>query len=206
MFRWIAHNKEWLFSGAGVAFFIAVWGLLKAGYGRWKQRRDVVDPTSRSHPVKYERMMSKGLIERLPAFLLRVLIKPSEIASRVSVDLRGNTPIALGLNDQVPHINMYFDITNLSGFDLVLDRMIVEVWFGQPTFTTAILKRYLIPGGEITRDIYLRQPLTAEQRNQIQSFEQSEQSRGYIYVQLTAYFESTLGRIEVAKNIERAKV
>jgi hypothetical protein len=150
--------------------------------------------------------MSKGLIEILPAFLLRSFIKPVTIASRVRLDLRGNTPISLSLSSEVPHIDMYFDITNLSRFDLVLDRMIVDVWFGQPTFTASILKRYLIPGGEITKDIYLRHMLTSEQRSQIQRFDKPAESQGQIYIRLTAYLESPLGVMEVAKDIERNKV
>ena len=192
MFRWIDHNKDWLFSGGGVVLLVGILGLLKTGYGRWKQSRDVVDSSvngRHSRHVQYERIMSKGLMEILPAFLLRAFIKPSTIASRVRLDLRGNTPIGLSLSSEVPHVDMYFDITNLSRFDLVLDRMIVDVWFGQPTFTASILRRYLIPGGEITKDIYLRQTLTSAQRSQIQNFETPGQSRGQIHIRLTAYFE-----------------
>ena len=209
MFRWINDNKDWLFQGGGVVLIVAVLGLLKTGYGRWKPRREVVDSTvngRQPHHAQYERIMSKGLVETFPAFLLKAFVKPSTIVSKVRLDLRGNTPIGLSLNSEVPHLDMYFDITNLSRFDLVLDRMIVEVWFGQPTFTASILRRYLIPGGEITKDIYLRQTLTSGQRSQIHNFETPGQSRGQIHIRLTAYLESALGRIEVTKDIERSKV
>ena len=203
MFRWIDHNKDWLFSGGGVVFLVGVWGLFKAGYRGWKQRRDVaVSSVNRRH-VQYEKIMSKGLLETLPAFLLRPFIRPLTIASRVNIDLRGDTPIALSLSSEVPHLEMYFEITNLSQFDLVLDRMVVEVWFGQPTFTAAVLRRYLIPAGEITRNIYLRQTLTSQQREQIEQFKRPDQNRGSLHIVLGAYFESSLGGIEVSKSIER---
>jgi hypothetical protein len=164
-----------------------------------------VSPVNRRH-VQYEKIMSKGVLEKLPAFLLRPFIRPSTIASKVNIDLRGDTPIGLGLSAEVPHLGMYFEITNLSQFDLILDRMVVEVWFGQPTFTAAVLRRYLIPAGEITRNIYLRQTLTSEQREQIEQFKLPDQSRGSLHIMLDAYFESSLGGIEVSKNIERRTV
>jgi hypothetical protein len=147
--------------------------------------------------------MRKGLIDKLPSFVVRAFLKPERVASQINIDLRGNTPIGLSLNAEVPHLEMFFDVTNLSQLDLVLDRMLVEVWFGQPTFTSAVLRRYLLPGGEITRNIYLRYALTSGQRLQIENFEKADQGRGFIHIRLTAYFESTLGRIEVARDIER---
>ncbi len=205
MLRWIAGNKDWLFSGGGVVLLVAVGGLLKSGYNQWKQRREVAESNPGGRRVQYETIMGKGVVDKLPAFLLRPLVKPSQLASKVKIELRADTPIGLNLNTEVPHIEMYFEITNLSQFDLVLDRMLVEVWFGQPTFTAAILRRYLVPGGEITRNVYLRQALNSNQRDQINGFSDPDHNRGFIHILLTAYLESSLGRIEVARNIERRK-
>lgn len=33
MFEWISHNKEWLFSGIGVAFLTAIIGIAKSKSG-----------------------------------------------------------------------------------------------------------------------------------------------------------------------------
>jgi hypothetical protein len=208
VFRWLAENKEWLFSGLGLTVLSSLVGLLKFGVSRWKERRSSSTPSAIDQgqtPVHYERVMRKTVVDKLPAFILRAFVRPEEVASKVNIDLRGDTPIGLGLNAAVPHIEMYFEITNLSQFDLVLDRLLVEVWFGQPTFTSAVLKRYLVPGGEITRNIFFRHALSAEQRGQIVEFEKADQSRGSIHIYLTAYLESSLGRIEVARNIERRK-
>src|SRR5437588_4150901 len=98
MFRWLGQNKDWLFSGGGVVLVVGLWGLLKAGYGRWKQSRDVGEPSINRRHAQYERIMSKGLVDTLPASLLRLFIRPSTIASKINVDLRGNTPIGLSLN------------------------------------------------------------------------------------------------------------
>jgi hypothetical protein len=119
MFRLLNDNKEWLFSGGGVVLLVGIWGLFKAGYSRWKQKRDVADINAGRH-VQYERLMSKGITEKLPNFLLRAFIKPSVVSSKVRIELRGETPISLSLNAEVPHLDVFFEITNLSQFDLTL--------------------------------------------------------------------------------------
>lgn len=142
----------------------------------------------------------------LPPFLLRLLLNPQAVASKIQIDLRGENPIALTLSSEVPHVDLYFTITNLSRLDLVLDRLLVDVWFGQPTFTAPLLRRYPIPAGQITRDVFLRQMLSGAQRTQIEDFIDNEGLRGQIHLYLTAYLESNVGRIEVQTNIERRKV
>jgi hypothetical protein len=139
MFRWLNENKE-LFSGGGVVLLVGIWGLFKAGYSRWKQKRDSADANVGVH-VQYERLMSKGVTEKVPSFLLRAFIKPSVVASKVRIELRGETPISLSLNAEVPHLDVFFEITNLSQIDLTLDRMLVEFWFGQPTFSNVVLRK-----------------------------------------------------------------
>ncbi len=60
--------------------------------------------------------------------------------------LREENPIAMSPGASISLIDLYFEVTNLSPLDLVLDRMLVEVWFGQPTFNTTLLRRHLVRG------------------------------------------------------------
>jgi len=206
MLRWITENKAWLFSGLGLAVLGSAWWALKFGYSHWRERRVLSTNAAvgiERRPIQYERVMRKRIVDRLPSFILRAALKPERVVSQIHIALRGDTPIGLSLNNEVPHIDLYFEITNLSPLDLVLDRMLVELWFGQPTFSSAILRRYVVPSGEITKNIYLRSVLNSEQRSQIQSFERPDHSRGAIHIYLTAYFESAVGRVEVTQNIER---
>ena len=206
MLEWLAENKGWLFSGLGIAVPGSLWWLIKYGYTRWKERRSIGAATGLSvigQPVQYEKVRRKGIADRLPSFLVRAFLKPENVAAKIRIELRGDTPIDLGLNTEVPHIDVYFEIANFSPFDLVLDRMLVEVWFGQPTFTSALYRRYLVPSGEITKNIYFRHELNSAQQNQISNYVNSDQGRGSIHIYLTAYFESSVGRVEVKHNIER---
>jgi len=47
---------------------------------------------------------------------------------------------------------LWFEITNLSDLSARLDRLLIEVWYGQPCFTGAIMKRVEIPTRSIQKD------------------------------------------------------
>jgi hypothetical protein len=199
--NWILANRAWLFSGIGLWFL----GVLPWGYGRWRETRRTEAPDPRSQ-TSYEQVRSRPVPNRLPGFLLRALYKPEDISSRVKIALLDNAPGGLYLGSQIPSVDLNFQITNLSAIDLVLDRLLVDVWFGQPTFGAALLHRYIIPAGEITQGVHIRQMLSDNQKAQVAAFEAANGSAGGLSIYVTAYFESKLGRIFVQQTIERRKL
>jgi hypothetical protein len=141
------------------------------------------------------------LADQIPSFILSRLLSPSKVAEQVELDLRGANPICPELNAINPQINLWFKINNFSNLKLILDRLLIDVWFSQPTFSGSILKRYnLPPRGSIT-DIRYQQSLNNFQKQQIEFY---QSTHGTIHIYLTAYFESKVGRIEVNKKIERS--
>ena len=143
------------------------------------------------------------MISRLPSFVQRLIFKPQQVVSQVHIRLRENTPVAFNLTPsvEVPTLDLYFEITNLSSLDLILDRMLIDMWFGQPTFTDVLLRRYAIPAGQITKNIYFRHELTSAQEEMIKHC----RSDGVPYtLYLTAYFLSSAGMIEVQRTIPGA--
>jgi hypothetical protein len=78
-------------------------------------------------------------LDAFPSFLLRLMLKPASLAKKIRIRLQGNRPINPNLDIEVPNIDLYFDITNLTNFNLVLDRLLIELWFGQPTLNGAVL-------------------------------------------------------------------
>ncbi len=209
MINWILANSTWLFSGIGVAVLSGLGALIRLGYRRWPKRssltgQSILDP-SLALPTQ-QQVKPKTTISRFPSFLLRVLLKPEIVASKVHIDLRSENPIDLSLNTEVPRIDLYFRITNLSSLDLILDRLLLDVWFGQPTFTTALLRRYDVPAGQITEGIFLRHHLNSAQCKQIEEFSHANGQRGSLHIYLTAYFQSRAGDLEVHKSIDRTKV
>jgi len=209
MVQWILDNRQWLFSGVGVTVITVVWWLFRLGRARWKEGQ--VSQSSRGSvleavPVLREPIDGKRRRSLLPAFLSRLMLDPLTVASKIDIALRGDCPINLYLDGEVPHLELYFDVTNLSGVDLILDRMLIEVWFGQPTFTAAILRRYSIPAGQIVRNVSHRHELTEGQQKQIRAYNAGDTSRGSLHFYLTAYFESRIGRVQMQFSIERRKL
>jgi hypothetical protein len=207
VYNWIVANGHWLFSGAGITIILGVWAGFKAfarwGYTRWRERpRD--DLTQLGMQLSYRQVRPRPFPTRLPAFLLRVLYKPDTVKSQVHIALRDNVPATVSLTSPVPYVELYFQVTNLSAIDLVLDRMLLDVWFGQPTFETAILHRYVIPAGDISDGLHARQNLADSEKAYVVAFENSRGMSGVVSIYITAYFESKLGRFSVRQTIQRA--
>lgn len=188
----------WLFSGVGGAW---IWGKVQA---RWSEQRTLSVQTFTSQgawlQIVREPIKAKRMLSHLPSIVLRFILKPGQVASKVHIRLRENDPVALRLTPsvQVPSVSLYFEITNLSAIDLVLDRMLIDMWFGQPNFTGALLKRYAIPRGQITKNIYFTHELTGTQEEQIKR----SRSDGIAHtLHLTAYFLSNAGMVEVQRRI-----
>lgn len=142
------------------------------------------------------------IANRIPGFLRRKLFPIAKVQEQIKIELRGDAPITPWLRDN-PYIDMYFEITNLSHLTITLDRLLIEVWYGQPLFNNWTLKRYEIPARQTQKDIHYRHYLTEAQKERVQAFQDGTIQYGTITVHLTAYFESKIGMIDVTRRIER---
>ena len=146
------------------------------------------------------------VIDFLPGFLIRVLLPPRKQASRILIDLRGDSPINCILDGQLPRLDLWFAITNHTPLRLILDRLIADVWFGQPTFERALLVRQLVPPNSTVTDLLMRCELSAGQAARIAPYAQTPAPAPPITFHLTAYFHSKVGLLEVETRIERREV
>ena len=118
----------------------------------------------------------------------------------------GENSISPNLGASVPCIDLYFEIINHSYLSLVLDRLLIDFWFGQPTFQGVVLKRYAVPANNTVKNISCKQSLSIAQQKQIEQYSNSSTASGQIHIYLTAYFETKAGMIEVQSTIERNKM
>lgn len=142
----------------------------------------------------------------LPTFLLRLIFPVSKVARQVTIDLQGEDPISPMLNADIPRIDLRLKITNLSHLNLVLDRLLIDLWFGQPTLRGALLNRYRLAAASFIDNIHFVTDLTAAQKTQIDAYISSPSSSGTINLHVTAYFESKVGMLEVQQTFERRKL
>jgi hypothetical protein len=147
------------------------------------------------------------ILAMLPRWLTRWLLPQTRIAEQVEIDLRRSNPINISLNSEVPCLDAWFRVSNLSPVNLILDRMLIELWVGQPTLRGAILDRIEVPRRTIRENINFWQALTTSQQAQIRR--QTDQ-KGILTVSVTidvrAHFESRVGWVFVAKRLEHSKL
>ena len=146
------------------------------------------------------------VLVNLPRWLISCFISPQKIADKVNIDLRSNNPIDISFGSDVPNIQIYFKISNLSLFNLVLDRLlIVDLWIGQPTLHGAILERHDVPKG-IKDDVYFIEQLSSPQQEQIKKHVSNNFLSVPVKFHVKAYFESKIGLIYVEKRFEQSNI
>lgn len=146
------------------------------------------------------------MLNVVPGWLARRFISGNMIAGQIEVDLRRMNPIEISFGTEIPRLNLYFRISNLSPLDLVLDRLLIDVWVGQPTLWGAILTRYSIPKRSSREDIYFAHQLTVPQQEQIQKKVIGQLLSVPVTIHAEAYFDSKVGVIYVDKRIEHRDV
>jgi len=146
------------------------------------------------------------VLDMLPETLICLLVPAQKIASQVELDLRRTNPIDICFGTDIPRISIYFRISNMSPVNLILDRLLIEFWVGQPTFRRAILQRYDVPKRSSREDVYFSEQLTIPQQEQIKKHVDGKLVSEPITLYLRAYFESKVGFICVEKNLEHRDV
>jgi len=146
------------------------------------------------------------VLDILPGWLARRFISSEKIVSQIEVDLRRMNPIDISFGTEIPRLNLYFRISNLSSLDVVLDRLLIDLWIGQPTLRGAILARYNVPKRSSREDIYFAQQLTIPQQDQIRKQVSGQLLSVPVTIHAQAYFDSKVGVVYVDKRIEHRDV
>jgi hypothetical protein len=152
------------------------------------------------------------LVERLyhflPRWLERRMLPPSKVQAEIDVDLRRLSPVNVS-GGEVPSVSLWFEITNRSQIVITLDRLLLEVWFGQPTFRGAILSRIEIQPRSTTKDaVYFWTPLDGQQVAQIKRYLESGTPGNPVAItaEISAYFVSRLGWLRVDRHLNETNV
>jgi hypothetical protein len=146
------------------------------------------------------------LLSIIPSILLRLFCSPKKVASQVKVNLRGEKPISPSLNFSVPYVEIYLEITNLSNLDLFLDRMLIDLWVGQPVLVGAILKRTKISSRSTGQQVLFRSNLSSKQVQQIEPMMSQTPPGQSITLYINTYLESKVGIVEIKNIFERREI
>jgi hypothetical protein len=142
----------------------------------------------------------------LPRFLASRVTSSEKIASQIEIDLRRVNPIDISFGRDIPRIDLYFRISNLSPINLVLDRLLIDLWVRQPTFRGAILERYEVPKRSSREDIHFIYHLTTAQQEQIRRQVNGQLLSVPITIYVKGYFDSKVGLVQVEKRLEHGNI
>ena len=138
------------------------------------------------------------MLDWLPGWLVRRFVPLASVQRQVKVLPRSKSPLNFSLNEATPTVRAYFQIVNHSGVDLVLDRIVVEIWAGQPVAYGVMGHRVRIPKHTTTEEIPAFQaPLTAEAIAGVKRIREQQLanpgSTGNYTMIGTGYFDSKVG-------------
>jgi hypothetical protein len=110
-----------------------------------------------------------GWIRSIPGWAKRLLGPVPVDDKELEIKLREQSPVVIRFSSELPSLSVWFNLSSKSQLDLVLDRMLVEVWFTQPTiFNGWVLTRPTLPRmGELIETVYYLTTLDASQQDQL---------------------------------------
>jgi hypothetical protein len=136
------------------------------------------------------------LLDWLPRWIVRRFVKLEAIARQVKLGLLSTGAVTFGLTEAAPVVRVWFQVENHSGLDVVLDRIVLEVWAGQPIAYGVMARRTTIARHTTAREVG---PFVAALTvPAIERVTQEQQQAGSSYnVNATAYFDTKLGAFTV---------
>jgi hypothetical protein len=121
----------------------------------------------------------------------------SPLKPPVEVRLRGENPIVVDLNSTVPNVSIWFEVISHHAVDAMLDKIVLQLWAGQPVLSGTMDHRYPIPRHSTVGTIYFSGELTPGAVERIRQEMAKQGPRGRYTVHGTAYFSSDSGHFEV---------
>lgn len=145
-------------------------------------------------------------LEFLPPWIVRLIVSHKKVADQIEVDLRSSNPIDISFGSEVPRISIYFRISNLSLVGVTLDRMLVDVWVGQPTLRGSVLRRYHLTKRTSVDNVYFASSLSIPQQEQIKKRIDGQLLSSSVRINIVAYFDSKIGIVCIEKMLEQRDV
>jgi hypothetical protein len=93
------------------------------------------------------------LLDWLPRWIVRRFVKLEAIARQVKLGLLSTGAVTFGLTEAAPVVRVWFQVENHSGLDVVLDRIVLEVWAGQPIAYGVMARRTTIARHTTAREV-----------------------------------------------------
>jgi hypothetical protein len=166
----------------GVGACLAVWGL-------WPLLGPAVTRIARLRPWR----------RSLPAVPLAPdgVIATDPLRPPLEVRLRCDYPVQVDLNSTVPNVSMGFEVVSHHAVDAVLEKIVFQLWAGQPVLSATMDHRHTISSHTTVGNIFFSGELTTGAVERIRQEMARRAPRGKYTVHGIAYFSSISGPFEI---------
>lgn len=141
------------------------------------------------------------IIRLLPPFIISKFVKTDSIQKDIEIDLRSLSPVNFNLNSTIPEFTLWLRLTNKSVIPIVIDRILIDVWIGQPVIDGAILRPVTLLPKQTLNDLRFQVKLSEFQKNESIKYREQRYNAN-ITINMVAYCECKLGKFELVSSKE----
>lgn len=87
---------------------------------------------------------SSKILHKAPPYLAKKIYSESEFKKHIDIDVQSSNPINISLNRDIPEISIYLKITNMSPFDVRLNRAVFSLWINSDSGSQPLFNHFWI--------------------------------------------------------------
>lgn len=89
--------------------------------------------------------VSSNILHKAPSYLVKKIYSESKFKKHIDIDVRSSSPINISLTrDSIPAISIYLKITNMSPFDVRLNRAVFSLWVNSDSGSQPLFNHFWI--------------------------------------------------------------
>jgi len=125
------------------------------------------------------------------------LITLESLGRNLEIDIRSKNSIIFDLNTSVPNVNVWLRFTNKNPLNIVVDRVVVDLWIGQPLLEGAIFNKIELKPLETNNSVRFNSTLNEHQKSYLLSRIEAVGTENLVSLnRLIVYCQSKLGLFE----------
>jgi hypothetical protein len=155
-------------------------------------------------PEVFGQKLLLTLLGQMPAIVVRRFVKLQKIQEKhFRLELANPTPITIRPNNDAPEIVISLRATNRNAISVTVDRILLEITFGQLVLESAYLRRFTVKPRETTAYIDCRFFLNELQRNAVRArLNDNQRVNERLRISMLAVCESDVGYFEFNKHFD----
>lgn len=141
------------------------------------------------------------IIRFLPAFIVSKFITTQSVREDLELDLRSINSINININTDIPEFTLWLRVTNKCSIPIRIDRILFDIWIGQPFIDGVLLRPIEILPKKTQCDVRFLTKLSDRQIQVVKRHQESNRGINFT-IHIYAYCECKLGKFDLTVNKE----